>query len=61
MKTPIASIMMSLHLLEDSRLGPLNDEQKALAQSIRENGEPAAGVAGRAAEPDPDRDGQAAV
>ena len=26
MKTPIASIMMSLHLLEDSRLGPLNDE-----------------------------------
>lgn len=46
MKTPIASIMMSLHLLEDSRLGPLNDEQKALAQSIRENSDRLLGITG---------------
>lgn len=37
MKTPISSILMSLQLLEDSRLGDLNDEQKALAQSIKES------------------------
>ena len=37
MKTPISSILMSLQLLEDSRLGALNDEQKALSQSIRES------------------------
>ena len=37
MKTPISSILMSLQLLEDSRLWALNDEQKALSQSIRES------------------------
>ena len=37
---------MSLHLLEDSRLGPLNDEQKALAQSIRENSDRLLGITG---------------
>ena len=37
MKTPIAAILMSLKLLDDDRIGALNGEQKALAQSIREN------------------------
>lgn len=37
MKTPIASIMMSLKLLEDSRIGSLNKEQQEMAQSIKEN------------------------
>lgn len=37
MKTPIASIMMSLQLLEDSRLGTLNEEQMGLSQSIKES------------------------
>ena len=37
MKTPISSIIMSLKLLEDKRLGQLTDEQKELAQGIREN------------------------
>ena len=39
MKTPISAIMMSLQLLEDSRIGDLNDEQKELAQSIQDNSE----------------------
>lgn len=37
LKTPIAAIMMSLKLLEDNRVGPLNEEQRTLSQSIREN------------------------
>lgn len=37
LKTPIAAIMMSLKLLEDNRVGDLNDEQQTLAQSIKEN------------------------
>lgn len=37
LKTPISAIMMSLQLLEDSRVGTLNGEQKELAQSIQEN------------------------
>ena len=28
--------MMSLKLLEDARVGAMNDEQKALAESIKE-------------------------
>lgn len=36
-KTPIASIKMSLQLLEDERVGVLNDEQKRLKESIRED------------------------
>ena len=39
LKTPISAIMMSLQLLEDSRIGDLNDEQKELAQSIQDNSE----------------------
>ena len=37
LKTPIAAILMSLKLLEDKRVGTMNDEQKALAQSIQES------------------------
>ena len=37
MKTPISSILMSLQLLGDDRLGALNDEQKQLVGSIRES------------------------
>lgn len=39
LKTPISAIMMSLRLLEDARVGSLNDEQKELAQGIQENSE----------------------
>jgi signal transduction histidine kinase len=34
LKTPIAAIMMSLQLLEDKRVGALNDEQEQLSKSI---------------------------
>lgn len=37
LKTPISAIMMSLKLLEDKRIGELNEEQGSLAQSIKEN------------------------
>ena len=37
LKTPISAIMMSLQLLGDNRLGPLNEEQKQLVGSIRES------------------------
>ncbi|WP_418991660.1 ATP-binding protein [Alistipes sp.] len=37
MKTPISSILMSLQLLGDDRLGALNGEQKQLVESIRES------------------------
>lgn len=39
LKTPIAAIMMSLNLLEDKRVGTLNDEQVQLSQSIKESSE----------------------
>lgn len=37
LKTPISAILMSLKLLEDSRIGALNGEQQSLARSIQEN------------------------
>ena len=37
MKTPISSILMSLQLLNDTRLGQLNDEQKQLVGSIKDS------------------------
>ena len=37
LKTPISAIMMSLKLLEDKRVGDMNDEQIALAESIKES------------------------
>lgn len=39
LKTPISAIKMSLTLLTDKRIGPLNDEQQQLVSSIRENAE----------------------
>lgn len=37
LKTPISAILMSLKLLEDKRVGEMNQEQLALSQSMREN------------------------
>ncbi len=37
MKTPVAAIDMSLKLLQDQRLGDLNDEQHELTETIRQN------------------------
>lgn len=37
LKTPISAIMMSLKLLEDKRIGEMNQEQAELTQSIHEN------------------------
>ena len=37
LKTPISAISMSLNLLEDERIGEMNEEQKDLAQTIRQN------------------------
>ena len=37
LKTPISAILMSLQLLEDKRVGALNDEQEQLSKSIKEN------------------------
>ena len=37
LKTPIAAILMSLQLLEDKRIGAMNEDQAALAESIKEN------------------------
>lgn len=36
LKTPISAILMNLQLLEDKRVGSLNEEQTELAQSIHE-------------------------
>ncbi|MCP9610696.1 sensor histidine kinase [Coprobacter tertius] len=39
LKTPISAILMSLQLLEDKRIGNLNQEQEELSKSIKENSE----------------------
>ncbi|MFA6768155.1 MAG: HAMP domain-containing sensor histidine kinase, partial [Parabacteroides sp.] len=39
LKTPISAILMSLQLLNDKRIGKLNEEQADLSQSIKENSE----------------------
>ena len=39
LKTPISAILMSLQLLNDKRIGELNEEQADLSQSIKENSE----------------------
>lgn len=46
LKTPASAILMSLQLLEDKRIGPLNPEQKELSNSIWENGERLLGIIG---------------
>ena len=58
MKTPISSILMSLQLLGDDRLGTLNGEQKQLVTSIKGEQRPPAFDHRRTAEHDPDRDRQ---
>lgn len=37
LKTPISSIKMSLQLLENNQIGPLNEEQSNLVESIKED------------------------
>ncbi|WP_207423216.1 sensor histidine kinase [Desertivirga brevis] len=37
LKTPISSIKLSLKLLEDERIGKVNDEQQSLIQNIRDD------------------------
>jgi PAS domain S-box-containing protein len=37
LKTPISAIDMSLNLLADSRIGPMNGEQRELSATIRQN------------------------
>ena len=37
LKTPISSIKMSLKLIEDQRIGTLNDEQKKLIENIKDD------------------------
>jgi len=39
LKTPISSILMSLNLLQDKRVGNANEEQKQLMQNIKEDSE----------------------
>ncbi len=39
LKTPISSIKMSAQLLNDERIGPLNNEQKELSNSIQDDAE----------------------
>ncbi len=58
LKTPIAAIMMSLNLLEDKRVGALNDEQEQLSRSIKENSERLLEHYGGTAEHDSGRSGK---
>lgn len=44
LKTPISAIMMSLQLLEDTRVGKLNEEQQELAKTIQDNSERLLGI-----------------
>lgn len=46
LKTPISAILMSQQLLEDSRVGELNAEQKDLLQSIKDSGDRLLGITG---------------
>ena len=46
LKTPISAILMSLQLLEDKRVGALNDEQEQLSKSIKENADRLLGITG---------------
>lgn len=39
LKTPISSILMSLNLLNDERIGKVNNEQKQLIQNVKEESE----------------------
>lgn len=46
LKTPISAILMSLQLLEDKRIGTLNQEQEELAAGIKDNSERLLGITG---------------
>lgn len=46
LKTPVSAILMSLQLLEDKRVGTLNDEQEQLSKSIRDNADRLLGITG---------------
>lgn len=46
LKTPISAIMMSLKLLEDQRVGTMNEEQHNLAQSIKESSDRLLSISG---------------
>ncbi|MCD8183197.1 MAG: ATP-binding protein [Bacteroides sp.] len=46
LKTPISAILMSLQLLEDKRVGALNDEQEQLSKSIKESADRLLGITG---------------
>lgn len=46
LKTPISAILMSLKLLEDERVGQLNEEQRSLADGVKENSERLLGITG---------------
>ena len=47
--------MMSLQLLEDQRIGALNEEQEDLANSIKENSERLLNITGELLNIDPGR------
>lgn len=46
LKTPISAILMSLKLLEDERIGAMNEEQVALAKSIKESSDRLLSISG---------------
>ena len=46
LKTPISAILMSVQLLEDKRIGSLNEEQEHLSKGIRENADRLLGITG---------------
>lgn len=46
LKTPISGIKLSLKLLDDPRIGPLNDEQEQLISHIRDEAERLLGITG---------------
>ena len=46
LKTPISAIMMGLQLLNDERVGGVNDEQKILLENIKDNCQRLLGITG---------------
>lgn len=46
LKTPVSAIMMGLQLLEDNRIGKINEEQLDLVKSIRESGDRLLNISG---------------
>lgn len=46
LKTPISAILMSVKLLEDNRIGEMNNDQQELAKSIKDNSERLLSISG---------------